>query len=126
MDVLKLMRAQWDRVAGWGAIVLAAIFLFAGWLGVSRYGYPASQLPYIISGGLGGLFLVGVGAVLLLSADLKDEWRKLDAIERKLDANPEAPVPPAVDPAPVADVAPTGTANGRRPRGAPVSTGGAG
>jgi len=31
------------------------------------------------------VFLLGVGAVLLLSADLQDEWRKLDAIERKLD-----------------------------------------
>jgi hypothetical protein len=31
-----------------------------------------------------GLFLLGLGALLWLSADLRDEWRKLDAIDRHL------------------------------------------
>ena len=39
------------------------------------------QLAYIISGGVGGLILVAVGVTLLISADLHDEWRKLDRIE---------------------------------------------
>ncbi|HMC79090.1 MAG TPA: hypothetical protein VKO35_00895, partial [Acidimicrobiia bacterium] len=34
----------------------------------------------------GGLFLLGVGATLWHSADLRDEWRKLDRLEEKLDA----------------------------------------
>ena len=46
--------------------------------------YAAAQLPYIISGGIGGIFLLGVGATLWLSADLRDEWRKLDCIEEAL------------------------------------------
>jgi hypothetical protein len=38
-------------------------------------------MPYIISGGVGGLFFLAVGGTLWLSADLRDEWRKLDAID---------------------------------------------
>ena len=51
---------------------------------VGREALTAQQIPYIISGGIGGLFLLGLGAMLWLSADLRDEWRKLDAIERQL------------------------------------------
>ena len=85
MDIIKLIREQWDRAFGWTAIGVGALALILGWLGVSRYGFPASQLPYIISGGIGGVVLVGIGAVLLLSADIQDEWRKLDSIDEKLE-----------------------------------------
>jgi hypothetical protein len=85
MELVKMIREQWDRALGWVAIGLGGLALILGWLGVSRYGFPASQLPYIISGGIGGVILVGVGAVLLLSADIQDEWRKLDIIDEKLE-----------------------------------------
>jgi hypothetical protein len=41
------------------------------------------QLPYVVSGGMVGLFLLGLGAMLWLSADLRDEWRKLDRLEHQ-------------------------------------------
>jgi hypothetical protein len=53
-------------------------------VGVSGTAYPADQLPYIISGGVGGIFLLGLGAMMWLSADLRDEWRKLDRIDENL------------------------------------------
>lgn len=86
MDRMSSLKNQWDRAAGWTAIGLGAVLLVLGWLGVSRYALAPSQLPYLVSGGLGGIFLLGLGATLLLSADLQDEWRELDDIERKLDA----------------------------------------
>jgi hypothetical protein len=55
--------------------------LIVGWVGVSGTPYTAKQLPYLASNGLGGLFLLGAAAMLWLSADLRDEWRKLDRIE---------------------------------------------
>lgn len=82
--VVTYVRSQRDRAAAWAAIAIGALALLLGWLGVSRYTLTASQLPYVVSGGLGGMFLLGVGATLLLSADLQDEWRKLDAIDEKL------------------------------------------
>jgi hypothetical protein len=50
--------------------VVGAIALIIGYFGVSGTLDPAKQLPYLISGGVGGLFLLGVAAALLFSADL--------------------------------------------------------
>ena len=82
MSVMKWIRNQWDRVAAVGLMVAAALAMLAGWLGVSRSAYPAESMPYIVSGGFFGLLLIGIAAVLWLSADLRDEWRKLDSIEQ--------------------------------------------
>lgn len=84
MDVGKWLRLQWDRVLAWAFVAVGAAAIIAGWVGVSGSAYAAGQLPYIISGGIGGIFLLGVGATLWLSADLRDEWRKLDCIEDAL------------------------------------------
>jgi hypothetical protein len=83
---LQWARAQWDRIAGMAAVALGAIAIVVGWNRVSAEALTAQQVPYIVSGGIGGLFLLGVGATLWLSADLRDEWRKLDAIERAIGA----------------------------------------
>ncbi len=50
--------------------VVGAVALLVGYFGVSGTLDPAKQLPYLISGGVGGLFLLGVAAALLFSADL--------------------------------------------------------
>jgi hypothetical protein len=52
------------------AAVVGAVALLIGYFGVSGTLDPAKQLPYLISGGIGGLFLLGVAAALLFSADL--------------------------------------------------------
>jgi hypothetical protein len=82
MSVMKWIRNQWDRVTAVGLMAAAALAMLAGWFGVSRSAYPAESMPYIVSGGFFGLLLIGIGAVLWLSADLRDEWRKLDGIEQ--------------------------------------------
>jgi hypothetical protein len=76
--------AQWDRVAAWVSIAVGVIVVIAGWNGISDKLYPAQQLPYILSAGVGSVFLLGVGVMLWLSADMRDEWRKLDRIERAI------------------------------------------
>ncbi|MCU1692668.1 MAG: hypothetical protein JWM64_1759 [Frankiales bacterium] len=81
---------QWDRTMAWVAVSLGLLALLVGWIGVSRTGYVFEQMPYVVSGGIGGLFLLGLGAMLWLSADLRDEWRKLDVLEQVLR---ELPVP---------------------------------
>ena len=86
MDVMKWARAQWDRVAAVAALVGALVLLLVGWLGVSDSVYPAEQLPYLISCGLLGVVLLGTAGTLWLSADLRDEWRKLDRLEERLAA----------------------------------------
>ena len=80
-DVVSWVRLQWDRVGAWACLLAGAITLVVGWYGVSNTAYTAKQLPYIAGCGLGGMFLIGMAAMLWLSADLRDEWRKLDRIE---------------------------------------------
>jgi hypothetical protein len=84
MELRTWLRCQWDRVGAWVAIGGGLLALLLGWLGVTRTVYPAEQIPYIVSGGLLGIVLVGIGTTMWLSADLRDEWRKLDDIDQRL------------------------------------------
>ena len=84
MNLKNLAKKQWDRSAALVCTVIGAIALVAGWVGVRGTPILAEQTRYIVSGGIGAVFLLGVGATLWLSADLRDEWRKLDRIEQSL------------------------------------------
>ena len=119
MDLMTWLRAEWDRVLGFTLIALGAVLLVLGYVGVSDSPYVAEQLSYIASGGLGGLFLLGAGATLLILADLHDEWRKLDRVEAILSGQVPFPTPAQTNgqapassptPAPVGAPAPAGTA----------------
>ena len=81
MEFLSWVRDQWDRVGAVVLVVAGALALLLGWLGISDAVLPSEQLPYLLSGGLLGVFLLGLGTTLWLSADLRDEWRKLDRLE---------------------------------------------
>jgi hypothetical protein len=81
MEFAGWVRDQWDRVLAGLAGATGAVLLVVGWVQTSRALYPGQQLPYIVSAGLGGIFLLGVSATAWLSADLRDEWRKLDRVE---------------------------------------------
>jgi hypothetical protein len=84
MNPMTFVRTQWDRVGAWTCIAGGAIVLLLGWWGISNTTSVGRQLPYIISGGLFGLFLLGIGGMLWVSADLRDEWRELWAIRDAL------------------------------------------
>jgi hypothetical protein len=85
MPNLRLwLRAEWDRVLGTALIVVGAVLLLVTYQGVANSRFVADQASYLASGGLGGLFLLAVGAMLRIQADLHDEWRKLDRIEAAL------------------------------------------
>lgn len=81
MNLTRWIRLQWDRVSAWVAVAAGGVCLVAGGLQIRRTPYPAEQLPYILTGGVTAIFLLGLGAMLWLSADLRDEWRKLDRLE---------------------------------------------
>jgi hypothetical protein len=82
--VNRLLKLFWDRVAAVTCVVIAAVMLIVGWVQVSSYSDAGEQIPYIMSSGIGGLFLLWIGTTLWLSADLRDEWRKLDVIDENL------------------------------------------
>jgi hypothetical protein len=96
MPNLRLwLRAEWDRVLGTTLIAVGAVLLLVTYQGVANSRFVADQASYLASGGLGGLFLLAVGAMLRIQADLHDEWRKLDRIEAALRGE-DLPDPDAV------------------------------
>ena len=95
MDLKTWLRAQWDRVLGAGGVGIGLLALFLGYRGVADTPFPAEQIPFVVSGGVLGIALIGIGLTAWLSADLRDEWRKLDRIERLLERRDgETPSPP--------------------------------
>jgi hypothetical protein len=88
MNLWTWLRSEWDRVAGFALVGVGALLLLLGYLGVKSSPFVAEELAYIASGGLGGLFSLGLGVGLLMSADLHDEWRKLDRIEAAMRGEP--------------------------------------
>jgi hypothetical protein len=88
MNVKTWLKAQWDRVLGAGAVLIGVVAILLGYRGVAGTPFPAEQIPYVISGAVVGIALIGVGLTSWLSADLRDEWRKLDRIEHLLPGGP--------------------------------------
>jgi hypothetical protein len=68
-------------VWGWILVGLGLLAVLIGYLGVSREAIVAKQLPYLISGGIGGLALVGFGAMLIGTEDLKRTQERVDHLE---------------------------------------------
>ncbi|MEA3018713.1 MAG: hypothetical protein QOI47_237 [Actinomycetota bacterium] len=89
-SIIRWCQVQWDRALAIALTVVGAIALILGWIGVSAALVPSQQLPFIISGGIGSLFILGIAAALWISADLQDEWRKLDRLEEVLRTPPSA------------------------------------
>lgn len=118
MNLLKLCRNQWDRVTGVALVVTGLAAVVVAWIAVSGTDFAFEQIPYLLSGGLVGVCLVGLGGTLWLSADIRDEWSKLDRLEEAVrgaaaphDAGEQRPTLDLADAArPGSDPAPSGTA----------------
>jgi len=94
MSPLTFVRRNWERVGAAVSILAGAITLLVGYHGIDAAHSVRDQLPWIISGGLLGIFLLGLGGLLWVSADLRDEWRELwlirDALVRLAAGQPAA------------------------------------
>jgi hypothetical protein len=91
MDLKHWVRLHWDRLSAWLLTVAGILVLIIGWKHIADTPFPAEQVPYIVSAGIGGGLMVIFGAALLISADLRDEWHKLDRIESVLRGSQTAP-----------------------------------
>jgi hypothetical protein len=92
-------------VVGWVLLAVAALFILFGWYGVSGESLPAKQIPYVVSGGLFGVFLAVFGAYFLGTEELRKDSGRLDRLERMVNelhqvllSRPDAPaLPDAVE-----------------------------
>jgi hypothetical protein len=67
---------------GWVSIGLGALLILLGYLGVSGEATVAKQIPYLVSGGIGGLFLCIVGVYLLGAEELRKGSGRDDHVAR--------------------------------------------
>ena len=77
----KWVRRATRPVWGWILVGLGLLLVLMGYLGISREALVAKQLPYLISGGILGLALVGFGAMLVGTEDLKRTQERIDHLE---------------------------------------------
>jgi len=66
---------------GWILIGIGALLMLLGYFGVSRESLPAKQIPYLVSGGIGGMFLAVLGAYFLGTQELRRDSGRLDRLE---------------------------------------------
>lgn len=84
----------WSRAAAYLAVtMIAAGFILIGlaWNGAAEQDCIQCQFPYLISGGLGGLALVGTGILLALVREIRRAGllveRRLDGLSREVAAS---------------------------------------
>ncbi len=70
---------------GWILIAAAALLMLMGYLGVSRESLPAKQIPYLVSGGIGGILLAVIGAYFLGTQEMRNDSGRLDRLERMVE-----------------------------------------
>jgi hypothetical protein len=70
-------QVRYARILGLVFCVAGGAAIAIGWNGAARLASPDQQLPYILSGGFGGMALVLLGVALLLIAQIRTERRKL-------------------------------------------------
>ena len=72
-----------DRRRTAGALIAAAgiVALILGWGGLAGAPVLSAQLPYVVSGGLIGLALLGVGLMLVMESALGRERGRLEQVE---------------------------------------------
>jgi len=104
---------------GWILIGAGALVMLIGWFGVSRDALPGKQIPYLVSGGIGGVFLAVLGAYFLGTQEMRNDSGRLDRLEHMVEElhaalleRPDAPAPAAASAAaaPVPDGANDGSA----------------
>lgn len=71
--------------AGWICAGIGFVIIIVGWYGVSGQALVAKQLPYLISGGIGGIAIVGVGTAFVAVDQIRRDSGRLDRLERKVD-----------------------------------------
>lgn len=70
---------------GWILVAVGGLLMLLGYFGVSREAIPAKQIPYLVSGGIGGMFFAVLGAYFLGTQELRNDSGRLDRLERMVE-----------------------------------------
>lgn len=69
-----------------GALITGGLlFVLLGFLGVRRESNIVLQMPYLASGGIGGLALIGLGALVVVQNQIREQARRAAAVTEALE-----------------------------------------
>jgi multisubunit Na+/H+ antiporter MnhG subunit len=80
------MKRDWRELAAAAFVVLGGIVMVVGWVGVSQSNEVYEQLPYLFSGGLGGLACILIGLGLYVARNHARHQARIDALNEHLRA----------------------------------------
>lgn len=75
---------RWRAVLAWVFMLAGGVAILVAWYQVRDLPEVFLQMPYLISGGVGGAVLIGLGAALLITQDFRDDKQRLEDLERKI------------------------------------------
>ncbi|HUR75824.1 MAG TPA: hypothetical protein VMZ00_16195 [Sporichthya sp.] len=61
------------------------LFVLLGFLGVRRSSSIVLQMPYVASGGIGGLAMIALGALLVVQNQIREQARRAAAVTEALE-----------------------------------------
>jgi hypothetical protein len=71
--------------AGWLFIGFGVLLVLLGYLGVSGEAIVEKQIPYLVSGGIGGVLACVLGAYFLGTEELRKDSGRLDRLEQMVE-----------------------------------------
>ena len=83
-DTSLFWRWAWRALRPWSggsSSPSAPLLVLLGYFGVSRESMVAKQIPYIVSGGIGGIVFAVLGAYFLGTQELRRDSGRLDRLE---------------------------------------------
>jgi hypothetical protein len=75
---------RWRAVLAWVLMLAGGVAILVAWYQVRDLPEVYLQMPYLISGGVGGAVLIGLGAALLITQDFRDDKQRLSSLETKI------------------------------------------
>lgn len=82
----SLANVEWRQALGALSLLAGVVAVFVAWFGISGTLDPGKQMPYLVSGGIGGAALIAVGMTLFLSLEHARDRAALDSVLDRLDA----------------------------------------
>ena len=80
------MKKDWREVAAVAFGLLGGVMIVIGWIGVSQATEVIDQLPYLFSGGLGGLVCLLIGLGLYTARNHAKDQARIDDLHEHLRA----------------------------------------
>ena len=82
--VQETLFRRWRAVLAWILMAAGGLAILVAWYQVRDLPEVFLQMPYLISGGVGGAVLIGLGAALLITQDFRDDKQRLSSLEQKI------------------------------------------